>query len=48
MAGLHNSYIIGTKEECQRIEYFNIHIAKFPYPCNAVAACAVALIKLSK
>lgn len=43
-----NCWNISTEEECQDVEYFNIHTSKSFDPDNAAAARAVALIEVIK
>jgi SAM-dependent methyltransferase len=43
-----NGWNISTEEECQGVEYFNIHTATSFDPDNAAAARAVALIEVVK
>lgn len=43
-----NGWNISTEQQCQDVEYFNIHTAKSIDPDNAAAARAVALIEVVK
>jgi SAM-dependent methyltransferase len=44
----HNGWNISTEQQCQGVEYFNIHTAKSIEPDNAAAARAVALVEAIK